>query len=127
MSAALVRKALEVSEDTPRPVDNSGKRKLKSIEKKKKSRLSSAEVLKKNLKILKALEFSSRAKKYGKISVTPTIPLAPIPAAITSDEDDKKSKRKNKKGKKNKPDTSSGSAFTEEDFLKFEKEYFVTD
>jgi len=80
--------------------------------------VSSEKLLKQNLKILKALEYKlpSKTKKYAV-----TQESGPPPASPSS---------KQNKSRKNKKEGGAGeggsSIFTEEDFEKFEKEYFVS-
>jgi hypothetical protein len=93
--------------------------KLKALEKKKRKKISPEKLLKRNVKILKALEFATKnKKKYGS---APT----EIPGPSTSSKTDKVSNKK--KNRKKKEELEKSSVFTEEDFEKFEREYFVTD
>lgn len=104
MSAALVRKALELSAEqdsgiSVKDLKKSKKKKEKHLKLKKKK--TPEQIRKQNLKILKALEQKTKAT-YNTSSAAASTP----------------SKKKKKKEQ---------SGFTEEDFEKFEREYFVTD
>lgn len=100
----------------------------------KAQRPSKEELLKKNLKILKSLEFASKAKKYGGITQkspkSQKIQNNPPQEEPLEEEEDKKAKKKKarkaaKKAKKPNNNSQKSSAFSEEDFEAFEKEYFV--
>lgn len=74
--------------------------------------------MKQNLKILKSLEYKTRPK------TTISNPSdSPISGGQTQGA---ASKVKSRKSKKNKKEEVESAGFTDEDFQKFEKEYFVT-
>jgi len=77
--------------------------------------------LKQNLKILKALDYKvpSRTKKGVAAS-------APPQPRLVKEESNKSSKKRKSKGKGKAQQGEGESCFTEEDFERFEKEYFVT-
>lgn len=88
----------------------------------KKRKLSQEKILKQNLKILKALDVKISSKSKGPATKIKDVPPPCRPEVSSSDKIPKK-KAKKSKSKKQEP---NGSLFTEEDFEKFEKEYFVS-
>ncbi|CAG7837941.1 unnamed protein product [Allacma fusca] len=91
MSAALVRKALEISSEVEKPKSSKAIKKAKLLKGKKKK--TKEQIQKQNIKLLKALDYKSRSGSGS-------------------------SSKKSKGPKKDK------TAFTDEDFAKFEEEYF---
>ncbi|ODM93043.1 hypothetical protein Ocin01_13636 [Orchesella cincta] len=119
MSASLVRKALDetrlTADEKLELLSKGSKKKFKPLKKKKV--IPKDILLKQNLKVLKALDYKVPRKKNS-----PSISFKPPPAPVK--EESKSKKKKSKKGKKTQQ--KGDSCFTEEDFEKFEKEYFVT-
>ncbi|CAL8141768.1 unnamed protein product [Orchesella dallaii] len=118
MSASLVRKALDETrldgDEKLEQLSKGSKKKFKPLKKKK--TISKDKILKQNLKILKALDYKTPSRKNKDL-------IPSFQQTHPAKEENNSSKKKKNKGKQQQ---QGESCFTEEDFEKFEKEYFVT-
>jgi hypothetical protein len=129
MSASLVRKALdETSFASDEKLDHLSKGSKKKFKPKPKKKVSSEKLLKQNLKILQALEYkrpsNSKFQKTGAAGA-PSIDNESSSSATPKPNQSGRKKRKQEGGGGG-GGSGGGSAFTDEDFEKFESEYFVS-
>jgi len=119
MSASIVRKALDetrlAGDEKLDQLSKGSKKKFKPLKKKKS--IPKDKLLKQNLKVLKALDYKVPSRNK---SAAPT-----TFKSCSVKEETNSSKKKKSKGKQQ-HQQEGASCFTDEDFEKFEKEYFVT-